>query len=135
MRSMSETRKMLKYFRTACGTGPAAGRGAGSPSAGRMGDLRCRPALFEDLGDHLVQRRVLHADVDDRVAVEDGGQRVGHARAVHLQVGRRPRDGDLAVAAEVARRLLAREAQVHELVLAEALGDAGERAVEDGAAL
>src|SRR5262245_48242666 len=108
MRSMSDTRKMLKYLRTVC-SGPMGGRSASSPLSGGMSDLRGASTLLEDLGDHLVERRILHADVDHRVAIENGRERVGDASAIHLQVGRRPRHADVAVAAEVVRRLFAGE--------------------------
>src|SRR5215472_7085375 len=100
---MSETRKMFAYLRTAQPGARAGGPcpGAASASNGFM----AYPALLEDARDHLVERRVLDAHVDDGVAIEDLAEHLGDPGAVHLQVDDRPLPvGDLAVAAQLARR-------------------------------
>src|SRR5579871_5246525 len=84
MRSMSEMRRMLTYLRSDRTT-----RAAG-PSGDGMARLMLGPALLETLGDDMVQRRILHAHVQERVAIQNGGEHLRDAPALHLEVGDRP---------------------------------------------
>src|SRR5436189_5943325 len=124
MRSMSDTRRMFQYFLTERRM-PRTGR-----SATDMLHLRRDAALLENAGDDLIERRVLHAHVDDGIAVEDDAEHLGDPRAVHLQVGGGPFPaGHFAELFQVVRRRLPGELQLDELGLAKALGDAGQVAV------
>src|SRR5579871_1280301 len=102
MRSMSETRKIFTYLRRGAGRGA---RGEGITATDESGSsgiglypsplvprpaLLFRPSLFEDAGNHLIQRRVLHAHVQHGVAIQDRPEDVGHPAARDFQVGRRP---------------------------------------------
>src|SRR5437868_4291647 len=96
MRSTSETRKILAYLRAAASgprgrtvTGPGLCGDRGSARASSGGVMACA-ALLEDAGDDLLQGRVVHAQVEHPVPVEDCTQDFGHARAVDFQVGHRP---------------------------------------------
>ena len=55
----------------------------------------CRAAFLEDAGDHLIQRRILHAHVHHGVAIENRGQHLGTRAAIDLQFGDRPVAGVL----------------------------------------
>src|SRR5262245_17466511 len=87
MRSIRAARQMLKYLRRVSNR---PGRtGTGMASARLTGHLR--PAvLLENVGNYLVERRVLHAHVNDGVAVEHEAEDLRDARAIHLQVDARP---------------------------------------------
>src|SRR6516165_10002137 len=83
IRSMSDTRKMFQYLRAArrervswsewsAGGGlmrsPFSTTGTGYPaSTGFMVGLMTGVPLFENACNQMVERRVLHADVDDRI--------------------------------------------------------------------
>src|SRR5438105_3766563 len=78
-RSTREMRRIFQYFLSGLA-------GAGSVSAGmatalsnelRVGFMLGTP-LLEHAGNHLVQRRVLHAHVHHGVAIQDHGQHLGH---------------------------------------------------------
>src|SRR5438270_99410 len=118
MRSTSEMRRIFPYF-----LNPASTPGAGGNEMSNARDMVLQPGLaFEDVSDDLVQRRVLHAHVDNGVLIENGGEHVGDARAIDLQVRDRPLAvGNLAEPRQIVRRFL-RELQLHELVAAELLG-------------
>src|SRR4051812_8363432 len=73
MRSMSETRRIFVYLRSVHRTRPA--------SVCVMVGLVASASLLEDMGDHLVQRRILNAHVHDGVAVEDDAQHLRHPAA------------------------------------------------------
>src|SRR5438874_6530833 len=135
MRSMSDTRRMFQYFLTpekgdAARFDPArsnASKRAASPFSGDMLHLRCDPALLENAGDDLIERRVLHAHVNNGVTIKDDAEHLGDTRAVHLQIGGRPFPaGHFAELFQVVRRRLPGELQLDELRLANALGDAGQ---------
>src|SRR5438132_14304112 len=82
-RSISEMRKMLKYFRTPWSS-PKGCRSSAStaPSDRLMAGLLVRAALLENAGNDLVERRVLHAHVHNGVAVEYRAEQFRHSRAV-----------------------------------------------------
>src|SRR5437870_2971946 len=114
MRSISETRKMLKYLRNIPGRGGGPS-GESSASMDDIAELRwlCLDgpvdvdlAGLEDLGDHAFQWRVLHAQIDDGKPIENGGQHPGHLGTFQLQFGRGTGDGAFAKLAQFARNLL-----------------------------
>src|SRR5437899_1576789 len=96
MRSTSEMRKILRYFRRLASAGrepPDGGTKAGDlrpPLAEMPGEsdtlFMASAALFENAGDHLVQGRVLHAHVHDRVLVENQSEHLGNPAAIHFQI-------------------------------------------------
>src|SRR5688500_6057217 len=103
MRSMRAARQMLKYLRSVFMSPPPAWRQVSNlplperqvgnlpPRRRARSSWRCllrHGALLEHQRDHLIERRVLHAHVNDRVAVEQGRQHLGDAAAVNLQVER-----------------------------------------------
>src|SRR5437588_10026587 len=88
IRSPSETRKILAYLGNAVPN--PAGAKVRAPSGDGLTGLMLCPPFFKHLGNHLVQRRILHAHVDNGVPVEDGGKRFGDAPAVHFELGDRP---------------------------------------------
>src|SRR5947207_1408060 len=67
-RSISDTRKMRKYLRVAF-----------------VRSITLR--TLKDAGDHLLERRVLHAHVEQLVPVDNLTQRGGHFRAFDAQFG------------------------------------------------
>src|SRR6516165_4949043 len=92
MRSISEMRRILLYLRTARSKrewGPEIG-GLGSTSMRLVVALMLGVSLLENTSDHLVQRWVLHAHIDDGVPVENDAQHLRHAVAIHFQVDDRP---------------------------------------------
>ena len=92
-----------------------------------MGD----PGLLEDLGDDLLERRVLHAHVGQGVPVQDRPQHLGHPRPLDLDVGERAlAPDDLAELAQVLGRQVL-ELELDQLRFAEPLDDPGERPVVD----
>src|SRR5690242_1500993 len=98
MRSMSETRKIWTYLarmerRTGARSSvaaPAAGmeRLLGRSGGGVLGGLEGLTFL-EDAGDHLIQRRVLHAHVDHDIVIQNIRQGAGNLAPLHLQLGHR----------------------------------------------
>src|SRR5438067_1673206 len=82
MRSMSEARKMFTYFFSTARGFNAGGGSSELPNALVMAGA----SLLEHAGDHLVERRVLHAHVHDGVLVENRIQHGRHLAALHLQV-------------------------------------------------
>src|SRR5205807_10415077 len=99
---MSDTRKILPYLRMPRSKRePAAGAWRASTicklsgswtarSAGLLIGVMAGAGLLENAGDDLVQRRILNAHVDDRVAIEDGAEHLAHAGALHLEIDHRP---------------------------------------------
>src|SRR5262245_46732194 len=67
MRSMSEMRRILRYLR----------------AVGQSMDL----PLFEDPGNDLVERRIVHGDVGERVAVEDRAEHLSDLAAIDAEIG------------------------------------------------
>src|SRR5207253_6172901 len=102
MRSISDTRRILVYLRNAgmiVALGERCSRGASSSGrscdragsgdsrlAGLVIGFMVNTSFFEDAGDYLVQRWILDAHVDHRVAVEDRAQHLSDARAFDLEV-------------------------------------------------
>src|ERR1051326_5872874 len=128
MRSMSEMRKILPYFRNAR-VNLAAGD---SRSTAGVSGFMLLPSLLEYAGDDLVQRRILNANVDDFVPVENGAEHVTDLAPLHLQIRHRPLPaGHVAEAVEVGGRVFADKMELDELGAAELLGDARQRAVVD----
>ena len=83
MRSESETRKILEYFRTTAarpgdggaGSAPPETKGAAAVRSGCVarvsGGVMTESGLLEDLGDHLFQRWVFHAHIGQRMTIEN----------------------------------------------------------------
>src|SRR5262245_11178179 len=89
MRSIKEILRIRQYLRSelALARGRGNGRSAGnSISTGFMASL----PFFEDSCNDLVQRRILHADVKQRVFVEDRTQGRRHSRPLDLERRQRP---------------------------------------------
>src|SRR5438105_10756233 len=93
MRSISEVRRMFQYFRTRCERKDEGGRMKDEsdrfilpPSSFILLLFPFMPGLplFKDTGDHLIQRRVLHAHVHHGVTVENRRQRFCDAVAIYL---------------------------------------------------
>src|SRR5437773_561465 len=71
--------------------------------------------FLKHAGDDLVERRVLHADVHHRVAVENDGQQLRHPAALDAQVGDGPLPtGDFAELLQVGRHVVG-ELQLEQL--------------------
>src|SRR5947209_7995587 len=139
---MSETRKILPYLRNPFSRrDPPAGRLLAAPSGNSSGALNAISAgwvigfmtsagLLENAGDDLVERRILDAHVDDRMAIENDTQDLAHPRALHLQVHNRPfAAGDLTEALQIRRHAVAVKMQLDQLRLAEHVRDLGQRPV------
>src|SRR5947207_1072055 len=106
IRSMREMRTMRLYLRRPSRGRRAGGARMGPPSAVGSNGLMLGVSLLEDAGDDLVERRVLHAHVEYRIALQDGAQDLGDPAAVHLEIDDRPTVADdLAEAVQVVRRL------------------------------
>src|SRR5262245_50307936 len=112
MRSISETRMILRYLRMA--------------RAMRLMAFMARMALLEDPGDHLIERRILNAHVDHGVVVENGVQGLRDAGSLHAQLGDRPlATGNLAEAFQADRGAISGKLKFDQLGSSELFGDAG----------
>src|SRR5690242_12170765 len=82
---------------------PSTAGTAGSVCVTRAsGGVMAGAGLLEDTSDHLLERRLFHADVGHGMPVEDGGQDRGDLAPADLHVGPRPLAAhDLAEPAEV----------------------------------
>src|SRR5438309_9696725 len=103
MRSTNEMRRIFRYFLS-----PARTPGAGGNDISNARDMVLQPSLpFEHVGDDLIQWRVLPAHVDDGVLIENGGEDVGDARGIGLQIrDPPPAGGDLAEPRPIRRRFV-----------------------------
>src|SRR5262249_18547985 len=121
MRSISDTRRILPYLRSARGAFETEGFRSGrrshvcpsvrpdltgsAASTGLVVALMVSMGLLENACNHLVQRRVLNAHVEDRVPVEYDAEHLGHARPLDPQVRHRPVAADhLTKAGQIIRR-------------------------------
>src|SRR6266852_2692805 len=148
IRSISATRRILVYLRNPrtaeirnakseiriwdLGFGISALGVSNSGSTGFVLGFMVNTSFLKDTCNHLVQRRILDAHVDDGVAVEDRAQDLGDARPLDLEVDNRVgATSNLTKAAKVLRRRAAVEMELHQLGLAELFDDLGQRAVVD----
>src|ERR1700676_3891916 len=96
--------------------GAAAGPGREGPLAETSTGLMMDLSLLEDASDHQVQRGILHAHIDHRVAVEDAPQDLGPSRALDFQAGHRPiAAGDLTEAFQTLGDGIARKVKLDKL--------------------
>src|SRR5260370_30347777 len=88
--------------------------------------------FLKDTSNHLVQRWILDAHVDHRVAVKNHPEDFRDPRSVDLEIDDRTgATADLAEDAQVFRRRTAVEMELHQLGAAELFRDLGQRAVID----
>src|SRR5438552_19046808 len=89
MRSMSEVPKMRQYLRTADSGRETRSRldASSTMSVGLMAGA----AFLENAGDHLIERRILDAHVDDRVLIENDAEHFRDPATVATQIDGRPR--------------------------------------------
>src|SRR4051794_37705619 len=79
------------------------------------GGVMAGAGLLEDAGDHLFQRRILYAEVQNRMTVKYCSQHLADPGALHLEIGRWPLPAcDFAVPLEVVGHRAVGEFELHQ---------------------